>query len=51
MYPCPDYTDFYFNTQKAPAMSDEKYRDAIIEQAQKDHSAGKFQSDPPDSEA
>ena len=43
--PLPDYSDFYFNTKKAPAMSDEKYREAIIEQAKKDQSAGKFQSE------
>ena len=41
----PDYTDFNFNTKKAPAMSDKKYREAIIEQAKKDQSAGKFQSE------
>jgi hypothetical protein len=43
--PSPDYTDFNFNTKKAPAMSDEKYSEAIIEQAKKDQSAGKFQSE------
>jgi hypothetical protein len=43
--PLPDYSDFHFNTRKAPAMSDEKYREAIIEQAKKDQSAGKFQSE------
>jgi len=43
--PLPDYSDFHFNTNKHPAMSDEKYREAIIEQAQKDQSAGKFQSE------
>ncbi|WP_411682392.1 hypothetical protein [Clostridium thailandense] len=43
--PSPNYTDFNFNTKKAPAMSDEKYREAIIEQAKKDQSAGKFQSE------
>lgn len=41
----PDYTSFNFNTKRAPAMSDEKYRDAIIEQAKKDQAAGKFQSE------
>lgn len=41
----PDYTDFNFNTKKAPAMSDEKYKEAIIEQAKKDQSEGKFQSE------
>lgn len=45
--PLPDYTDFNFNTRKAPAMSDEKYRETIIEQAKKDQSAGKFQSESP----
>ena len=43
--PLPDYTDFNFNTRKAPAMSDEKYRETIIEQAKKDQFAGKFQSE------
>lgn len=43
--PLPDYTKFNFNTRKAPAMSDEKYKQAIIEQAEKDQSSGKFQSD------
>lgn len=43
--PSPNYNDFNFNTKKAPAMSDEKYREAIIEQAKKDQVAGKFQSD------
>lgn len=41
----PDYTDFHFNTKTAPAMSDDKYREAIIQQAKKDQSAGKFQSE------
>lgn len=41
----PDYTDFHFNTNTAPAMSDDKYKTAIIEQAKKDQAAGKFQSD------
>lgn len=41
----PDYTDFHFNTKTAPAMSDDKYRTAIIEQAKKDQAAGKFQSE------
>ncbi|OCN00530.1 hypothetical protein A7X67_16945 [Clostridium sp. W14A] len=43
--PSPNYNDFDFNTKKPLAMSDEKYREAIIEQAKKDQSAGKFQSD------
>jgi len=43
--PLPDYSDFHFNSKKSPAMSDEKYREAIIEQAKKDQSAGKFQSE------
>lgn len=43
--PAPNYNDFDFSTKKAPAMSNEKYREAIIEQAKKDQSAGKFQSD------
>ncbi len=41
----PDYSDFHFNTKKSPAMSDEKYKEAILEQAKKDQAAGKFQSD------
>lgn len=41
----PDYTDFHLNTKTAPAMSDDKYRAAIIEQAKKDQEAGKFQSE------
>lgn len=43
--PSPNYSDFSFNTKKAPAMSDEKYREAIVEQAKKDQSNGKFQSE------
>lgn len=43
--PSPNYSDFNFNTKKAPAMSDEKYKEAIIQQAKKDQSEGKFQSD------
>ena len=42
--PSPD-ADFNFNTKKAPAMSDERYREAIIEQAKNDQAAGKFQSE------
>ncbi|QHI71713.1 hypothetical protein [Aminipila terrae] len=43
--PLPNYDDFHFNTKKTPAMNEEEYREAIIEQAQKDQAAGKFQSD------
>lgn len=43
--PLLDYSDFHFNSKKSPAMSDEKYREAIIEQAKKDQSARKFQSE------
>lgn len=43
--PSPNYSDFNFNTKQASAMSDEKYREAIVDQAKKDQSAGKFQSD------
>lgn len=43
--PSPNYSNFNFNTKKAPAMSDGKYKEAIIEQAKKDQSDGKFQSD------
>lgn len=41
----PDYNDFHFNTKQSPAMSEDKYEEAIIEQAKKDQSEGKFQSD------
>ncbi|MDR2112343.1 MAG: hypothetical protein LBQ62_04460 [Candidatus Accumulibacter sp.] len=41
----PRFDSFYFNTKTAPAMSDEKYREAIIAQAQKDAAAGKFQTE------
>lgn len=43
--PSPNYSDFNFNTKQTPAMSDEKYREAIVEQAKQDQSTGKFQSD------
>ncbi|MDR3278244.1 MAG: hypothetical protein LBT12_05665 [Oscillospiraceae bacterium] len=36
----PNFNSFYFNTKSAPAMSDDKYRDAIIEQARKDAARG-----------
>lgn len=41
----PDYTDFHFNTKASPTMSDDKYKEAIVEQAKKDQAAGKFQSE------
>lgn len=41
----PDYHDFYFNTKTAPAMSDEKYKEAIVRQAKDDAAAGRFQTD------
>ena len=41
----PDLNDFHFNTKQSPAMSEDKYEEAIIEQAKKDQSEGKFQSD------
>lgn len=41
----PDYTDWHYNTQTAPSMSNKQYTNAIIEQAKKDQAAGKFQSD------
>lgn len=41
----PDYSDFHYNTKSAPAMSDDKYKEAIIEQAKKDQAVGKFQSE------
>lgn len=41
----PNYNDYHFNTKKSSAMSDEKFREAIIEQARKDQSVGKFQTD------
>lgn len=43
--PLPNYSNFNFNTKQAPAMSDEKYKEAIVEQAKQDQSEGKFQSD------
>lgn len=43
--PLPNYGEFNFNTKKASAVSDEKYKEAIIQQAKKDQSVGKFQSD------
>ncbi len=41
----PDYQDFYFNTKTAPAMSDERFKDAIVRQAKEDAAAGRFQTD------
>ncbi|MDR2157266.1 MAG: hypothetical protein LBO81_05755 [Clostridiales Family XIII bacterium] len=41
----PRFDSFYFNTKTPPAMSDEKYREAIVAQAQKDAAAGKFQTE------
>lgn len=43
--PSPNYSDFNFNTKQASAMSDDQFREAIIEQAKQDQSVGKFQSD------
>lgn len=37
----PDYNDFYFNTKTAPKMSDDKFTEAIVQQAQKDAAIGK----------
>jgi hypothetical protein len=41
----PDFNNFHFNTKTAPAMSDEKYKEAIIEQAKKDAANGIFQTE------
>jgi hypothetical protein len=43
--PLPDYNDFHFNTKTSQTMSDRQFRTAIIEQAKKDQSVGKFQSE------
>ena len=40
----PDYSGLYFDTKQPPAMSEDKYKEAIIEQAQQDQKEGKFQS-------
>ncbi len=42
--PPPPYGDYHFLTKTAPAMSEDEYREAIIEQAKKDQSEGKFQT-------
>ncbi len=42
--PPPPYGDYHFPTKAAPAMSEDEYREAIIEQAKKDQSEGKFQT-------
>lgn len=36
----PNFSSFHFNTKTAPAMSDAKYKEAIVEQAKKDQAAG-----------
>jgi len=36
----PNYSEFHFCTKTAPAMSEDKYKSAIIEQAKKDQAAG-----------
>ena len=41
----PDYQDVMNYTKSAPKMSDEKFHNAIIEQAKKDFKCGKFQND------
>lgn len=38
--PTPDYSRYDFNTKTAPAMSDEAYKEAIVEQAKKDAAKG-----------
>lgn len=38
----PDFIRFDCCTKTAPAMSEEKYREAIVKQAQMDAAAGKF---------
>ena len=40
----PDFNHLQYNTKTKPAMSDEKYREAIIAQAKKDQAIGKFHS-------
>ncbi|AOT71871.1 hypothetical protein [Geosporobacter ferrireducens] len=40
----PDFNDFHFNTKTTSSMSDDKFKEAIIEQAKKDQAAGKFQT-------
>lgn len=39
-FPPPDFTRFDFCTKTAPAMSEEEFREAIIEQAKKDAAKG-----------
>lgn len=39
-FPWPDFSKFDHCTQTAPSMSDEEYREAIIEQAKKDAAKG-----------
>ncbi len=41
----PDFNAYEHLTKSEPAMSEDKYHEAIIEQAKKDFAAGKFQSD------
>ncbi len=41
----PDFSEYEHLTKTEPAMSEDKYREAIIEQAKKDFAAGKFQTD------
>lgn len=38
--PAPDFTRFNYCTKTSPAMSEEEYREAIIEQAKKDAAKG-----------
>lgn len=40
----PDFKDFHFNTRSKLAMSEEKFEEAIVEQAKKDQAVGKFQT-------
>ena len=39
--PLPNYNSINFSTKAAPAMSEEKYKEAIIAQAKKDYATGK----------
>ncbi len=44
----PDYNDYWYNTKSTPSKNDEQYKEAIIEQAKRDYSRGKFQNDSSD---
>lgn len=40
----PDYNDFSYCTKTTSSMSDDKFKEAIAEQAKKDQAAGKYQN-------